>query len=313
MVYEINDHSGLVQEGDLGPVANPFRMVEYLVIRIARNSGYTMDELRLHAMGLSAGLSTTVPDPVGCDGTPEGNEPSPEAESFIELLINMATANTTSWWTWPWPQLHSRTIGTLQSGATYAYQMRVDLCSNAALEDFAVESPVDDSLTDDQITLMAQTSVLDLFAEAFTVDAAILWGASIVMGTIDILLALTTRVPTPNQLIILGVLVLVYTGAMLLGLAVLWEGVISGRVSASAAWAILMLTFTSLVIEGILAGISGWKIFAAWWNHYKQASKKLWARRYCALSWVIFCVKMMFIAIVLAMLVRVYDFWIQGF
>ena len=247
------------------------------------------------------------------DGTSEGNIPSLEAESFIELLISMVTANTISWWTWPWPQLHSRTNGTLQSGATYAYQMRIDLRGDTALEDFSVDTPLDDSLTDNQITLMAQTSVLDLFAESFTAEAAILWGASIVMGTIDILLALTTRVPTPNQLILLGALVLVYTGAMLLGLAVLWEGVISGRVSASAAWAILIVTFTSLVFEGILAGISGWKIFAAWWNHYSQARKKLWARRYCALSWVIFCVKIMFIAIILAMLVRVYDFWIQGY
>ncbi|MBN2229088.1 MAG: hypothetical protein JW779_05800 [Candidatus Thorarchaeota archaeon] len=313
VTYKIKDPGGTLQSGDMGAVANPYRQIKYLAIRMERYSGYAMNDMRLHAVNLYADQETLVPEPEAADGTPEGYNPCPEATSFVDLLVGMAIANTVSWWTGWWPLLHSRTTGTLASGATYAYQMSVDLLSNVAMEDFAVDTPADDQLTDEQINLMAQTSVLDLFAEAFTIDAAILWGASIVMGTIDILLAVITKVPTPPQLVLLAVLVLAYTGAMLLGLAALWEGLLSGRISASAAYAILVVTLTSLVFEGILASINGWKIFADWWNHYKQASKKLWAKRYCFMSWVIFCVKMMFIAIVLAMTVRVYDFWIQGY
>jgi hypothetical protein len=270
-------------------------------------------EMRIHAINLYAGQHTYVPEPVKADGTAAGYNPSSVAVSFVEMLIDMATANTYSWWTGWWPVLHSRTTGTLASGATYAYQMAVDLLSITVLEDFVVDTPVDDHLTDDQITLMAQTSVLDLFAEAFTVDAAILWGASIVMLAIDILLALITKLPTPPQLVALAVLVALYTGVMFLGLKVLWDGVLSGRVSASGAYGILALLLSTLVGEGIIAGINGWHIFADWWNHYKQAGKQLLARRFCFMSWVIFCVKMMFIAIVLAMLARVYEFWIQGY
>ncbi len=313
ITYKIKDLSSTIQSGDLGAVANPFRQIKYLAIRAERYSSYNLIGLRLHAIGLYAGQDTSVPEPEEADGASSGYSPSPAAVSFVDMLIAIAIAGTISWWTGWWPVLHSRTTGTLESGATYAYQMAVDLLGNTVLEDFAVDTPVDDHLTDGQITLMAQTGVLDLFAEAFTVDAAILWGAAIVMGAIDILLALVTKLPTPPQLALLAVLVIAYTLAMFLGLAALWDGVLSGRVSASAAFGILVLTLSTLIIEGIIAGINGWFIFKEWWNHYTQAGKNLLARRFCFMSWVIFCVKMMFIAIILGMLVRVYGFWIQGY
>jgi hypothetical protein len=300
----------------MGTCDNALRVGSYVVVMGQGYASNPLLDMRIHDITVVADPNRhapAAPDPVGADGTPEGYSPSSAAVSFVEMLIAMATANTYSWWTGWWPVLHSRTTGTLASGGTYAYQMAVDLLSITVLEDFVVDTPADDHLTDDQITLMAQTSVLDLFAEAFTVDAAILWGASIVMGAIDILLALVTKVPSPPQLALLAGLVIVYTAAMFLGLKMLWDGVLSGRVSASAAFAILVVTLSALGIEGALAGISGWKIFARWWDHYKQAGKQLWAKRYCFMSWVIFCVKMMFIAIVLAMLVRVCNFWIQGY
>jgi hypothetical protein len=254
-----------------------------------------------------------VSEPEEMDRTVDGHEPSIEAVSFVDILIDMAIACTISWWTGLWPVLHSRTTGTLASGATYVYQMAVNLLGDTALEDFAVDTPEDDHLSDNQITLMASQSIVTLLLEAFSVDAAILWGAAILMGVIDIILALITKLPTPTQLAVLVALVLIYTGAMFLGLAILWDGVLTGRIAASTAFGILLVLLSTLVIEGILVGISAWKIMAEWWSHYKQSSKKLLARRFCIMSWVIFGVKVMFIGIILGMLVRVYEAWINGY
>jgi hypothetical protein len=122
----------------------------------------------------------SAPEPVEADGTRAGanNELALKYQQ-IELILppEELMNQVNSWWTGLWPLLHSRTTDTLDSGVTYTYQMSVDLLCDTFLEDFAVDTPVDDNLTDDQITLMAQTSVLDLFAEAFTVEAAILLGS----------------------------------------------------------------------------------------------------------------------------------------
>ena len=90
-----------------------------------------MDELRLHAMGLSAGLSTTIPDPEGCDGTEVAlQENVLRSPAFIDTA-DKAEKSILPWWVLElfWPVLHiasSTLIGLIQFGVHYT----LDLLNN---------------------------------------------------------------------------------------------------------------------------------------------------------------------------------------
>ncbi|MGY5873510.1 MAG: DUF2341 domain-containing protein [Candidatus Thorarchaeota archaeon] len=124
--YEISDYGGQIQAGDLGPVANPYRQVKYLVIRFSRYSSYTMDDLQLQTIGLYAGLVTTLPDPVIADGTSFGEPQPPPQEDWITQVIN--------WWTGPWPECHSKVDQFYPNGGHAMVQTKTDLFGRMNME-----------------------------------------------------------------------------------------------------------------------------------------------------------------------------------
>ncbi|MGY5873509.1 MAG: hypothetical protein RTV72_14775 [Candidatus Thorarchaeota archaeon] len=137
VTYEIKDLDGVIQEGDLGPVANPYRQVKYLVIRMSRYSSYTMDDLRLHYIGLYAGLVTTVPDPVEADGTPQGLVDSvPETtRDDVDTTSSAIAELIDSWWEliFFWPTFFISMVETTVE-AKYDVLVKPDLIGNTKVE-----------------------------------------------------------------------------------------------------------------------------------------------------------------------------------
>ena len=103
--YEISDGEEELGSGDLGEVANPFRMVKYLVIRPSRASANELIDLRLHDIVLWASQDTSLEEPDEKDGTVCGTvsnqdigELNPDLDDASDLLL--------TYWTGPWPELH---------------------------------------------------------------------------------------------------------------------------------------------------------------------------------------------------------------
>ncbi|MBN2228201.1 MAG: hypothetical protein JW779_01335 [Candidatus Thorarchaeota archaeon] len=108
MMYKIKDQSGTLQSGDMGAVANPYRQVKYLAIRMERYSADDMNEMRLHAIQFSATQETLVPVPEDNDGTLEGKLDNCESQGYelSEYYASQANSELLIYWTGPWPELH---------------------------------------------------------------------------------------------------------------------------------------------------------------------------------------------------------------
>ncbi len=312
-------------------MANGTRVIRYVGVLGYRMDSYTLVDMRVHDINVVTDLNeqdpnSSTPPPtrnpphgttqptIKNDGTGSGYTPTAEAVSFVDMLVEMATSGTQSWWTGWWPVLHSRTSGTLDSGATYAYQVGVDLLGSIVLEAFSVNTPMDDSLSDTDIYTLTERGFNEFLEEAFPIESVLLLVAVVLMGVIDIMLNLITKVPTPNQMIALAALIAGYTGAMLIGLSFLWDGILVRRHSAAAAFGVLAALLASLCIEGILASINAMKIINAWWNHYKAGFKKeTFARRFCIISFLIVAIKVFLIGVILGMMVRSWELWLLGY
>ena len=106
--YTIKDSHRTLASGNLGEVANPFRQVQYLVLRAQRYSAYELVDLRLSAINLYAGQETQVEDFEEGDGTWDGKiHPCPALSVNLSALEEAAYANTEWYWTGPWPVLHA--------------------------------------------------------------------------------------------------------------------------------------------------------------------------------------------------------------
>lgn len=163
-LYEISDQGGQLQQGDLGPVANPYRLVQYLVIRMARYADYAVDDLRLHAIGLYAGLSTTVPDPVGADGTPEGT--IPDDNDYVNNIIQSVFDNIIPMWKLVnfWPRLFIDVDGSTTDGADYSVSVSTDILNDFQIHSLSISIEAEESRTPQQIEEDAQ-ALSDIYLE----------------------------------------------------------------------------------------------------------------------------------------------------
>ena len=94
-------------------------------------------------MGLSAGLSTTVPDPVGDDGlSPSIPDYNPVIEGWIDRIGEVLDAR----WTFPWPVLHISLSDELDEGASYEVEIGIDILSETSLDKFVIYHPSVESI-----------------------------------------------------------------------------------------------------------------------------------------------------------------------
>jgi hypothetical protein len=136
ITYKIKDQSSTIQSGDLGAVANPFRQVKYLAIRVQRYSGYDINEMRIHAINLYAGQHTYVPEPVEADGTSSstiekiaGQHQNDSDQMFLE-----ADSSVETYWTGPWPTLHIIINKQISLEVGLSVTAKVDLLASASVE-----------------------------------------------------------------------------------------------------------------------------------------------------------------------------------
>jgi hypothetical protein len=104
VTYKIKDSQGTIASGSLGEVANPFRQVQYLVLRASRSGSYGLIDLRLDALGLYAGHQTQVEDFEVGDGSFESV--STQAQEVGSPLLEAAMDFLEAFWTGWWPVLH---------------------------------------------------------------------------------------------------------------------------------------------------------------------------------------------------------------
>jgi hypothetical protein len=181
ITYKIKDQSSTIQSGDLGAVANPFRQVKYLAIRVQRYFGYDMNEMRIHAINLYAGQVTLVPEPMMADGTTDGLENAVNAstiQSVDSTISNLISAITSVWQLVNfWPKLF---IGLVQTGdVVYDILVSVDLIGNTEIHRMQVHVPASDDYTDEVIGTQFDLS-LDNIIRGF-VEAG-KWAIPVLLG-----------------------------------------------------------------------------------------------------------------------------------
>ena len=316
-------YSSIDGSGDVYPIGecdNASRVIKYVVLLGYRHSHYNLVNMRIHDINVVADLNRPNPnapnpdDLVDSDGTSTGYKPAPAAISFVDMLIDMATANTQSWWTGWWPLLHTRTTGILASGAFYIYQTAVDLLSAFILEELNLDTPNDDDLSESEITMLAMQSHESFFWDVFFsgIEGTLLGIASILMFTIDILLASLTKCPTLAQLGILAVLLGLYFLAMIAGLNATWDGILTGRMSAASAFNIFFFVAATLVGSGVLASYNALTIFGKYWS-MRGTNWGARAKWFVIFSIFIVLIKALLLGIVLGMMIRCWELWLQGY
>ncbi len=136
--HKIKDSGGTLASGSLGEVANPFRQVQYLVLRAQRYSAYDLVDLRLSAINLYAGQETEVESFESGDGTVEGETGAAEGE--VDNHLSDASSMMVLYWTGWWPQLHF--VASSESRGTL-FHLKVDLLGNSEIvqaDTFGAES-----------------------------------------------------------------------------------------------------------------------------------------------------------------------------
>jgi len=99
MQYDIEG----IQEGNLGAVTDPHRIIKYLVIHCERYLSYTLCDSRIDTIIVSEGLQTT-PAGMYADGSPEGFASSDDNDNDDITTASQNYIRTP--WTGPWPLLH---------------------------------------------------------------------------------------------------------------------------------------------------------------------------------------------------------------
>jgi hypothetical protein len=318
IVYSSIDGSGNAYP--IGECDNASRVIKYVMLLGYRHSHYNLVDMRIHDINVEADLNRHNPnapnpdDPVDSDGTATGYKPASAAISFVDMLVDMATANTLSWWTGWWPLLHTRTTGILASGAFYIYQTAVDLLSEFILEVLDLDTPNDDDLSESEITMLAMQSHENFLWDVFflEIEGTLIGIASILMIAIDILLASLTKCPTLVQLGILATLLGLYFAAMLKGLCATWDGILTGRRSASSAFNIFFFAAACLVGTGVLASYSYFSIFGKDWS-MRGTNWGARAKWFIIFSIFIVLIKALLLGIVLGLMIRCWELWLQGY
>jgi len=63
--YEIEQSTG-VQTGDLGPAANPYRLIKYVVVRPSQSGGFSMVDLRIRQISVTSGFRVPTEQSEDC-------------------------------------------------------------------------------------------------------------------------------------------------------------------------------------------------------------------------------------------------------
>ena len=210
-----------------------------------------MDELRLHAMGLSAGLSTTVPDPVGNDGTSEGMSEGSCVAQIVPTLEDILSS-VVRWWTCPWPELHTKFEQSSADGPSIFYQEKCDLIGRTKVEEASLHvSTIDDPIEEQSFYEALAANIIDVWA--FTLATKI---AALLCGVAASIACTFCIAPVnPWHLFLAAVLVSTYTGLVLEDLILSIEKAISMTDNALMRWWIIVGSELLLILGWICYGI----------------------------------------------------------
>lgn len=117
--------------------------------------------------------------------------------------------------------------------------------------------------------------------------------------------------PNLHSLALLTVLIIVWCAYVVLALTIIWDGVLTGRLSPSVAFGLLFWLFMGLVGTEVVANLIFTSIFAKWWK-----CRGLWygtgtrARWYVILSFLIVVAKGLFAGAVMGMMISCWEMWI---
>jgi hypothetical protein len=165
-IYSTIDGSG--SGYPIAEVNNCSRIIKYVVTVGQRYSSYSLVDMRVHDINVVADLTRhdpTAPNPEENDGTVRGLKPCAAAVSFVDSMVSMSASNTVSWWTGWWPVIHVKTFGSLESGASFSYQIAVDLLGTVSLEDMSIATAREDGYDDATIQAMVNQGDADFLAE----------------------------------------------------------------------------------------------------------------------------------------------------
>lgn len=266
-IYSTIDGSG--SGYPIAEVNNCSRIIKYVVTVGQRYSSYSLVDMRVHDINVVADLTRhdpTAPNPEENDGTVRGLKPCAAAVSFVDSMVSMSASNTVSWWTGWWPVIHVKTFGSLESGASFSYQIAVDLLGTVSLEDMSIATAREDGYDDATIQAMVNQGDADFLAE-LGMGLTLIAAEIILVVAIELLMQrAVTTLPTPWTLAIFAILLAAYVGLVLLALQMIYDGLVTGRLTAFVA---LELLFVEV---GIL-GITGWmsnsvlsRTWTKWWH-----------------------------------------------
>ncbi|MBN2228192.1 MAG: hypothetical protein JW779_01290 [Candidatus Thorarchaeota archaeon] len=170
---------------DMGAVANPYRQIKYLAIRMERYSGYAMNDMRLHVIQFSATQETLVPEPDDNDGTSESI--GFEFETTLSNNLSLAILEIVTYWTGLWPNLHVIVSKTFNSDVSFNIHGTIDLLGSASISDFSYTF-----YGAEEMTSQESDDLMDEAENAWLSDMGILIGFIVmsVLWTIPRLLAI---------------------------------------------------------------------------------------------------------------------------
>jgi hypothetical protein len=222
VTYKIKDSQGTIASGNLGEVADPFRQVQYVVLRAQRYSAYDLVDLRLSALNLYAGHETEVEDFESGDGSGEGalgyyeSQMSTESKQRVEDALDEGFGQESPYWTGPWPVLHLPVA--LSVSSSYCnMRIAVDLLTNVAIEEFDLLFGEEQGVPDNDIQETTE-GLLSTLDESLGGPLG-LWGHALKIGLIAI--DMVSLIPVPMWVATLAmlyaawfVLFAAYVGAM---------------------------------------------------------------------------------------------------
>jgi hypothetical protein len=280
-VHGIENALSTLASGSLGEVANPFRQVQYVVLRAQRYSAYDLVDLRLSALNLYAGHETEVEDFEEGDGT-YGRESSswessvtPEYAEMIADALDDAAEKPKPYWTGPWPALHLPVELVAEQYYVY-FEIAVDILASVYVTALSIDFDWEDGVDQSQADAMMDGLLTELL------DA---WGGWVGILGIEIRLGLAlidtiSLVPHPGTVAALAVLYTVWLGLFLVWvwavLALVSQGTMSPG-AAAAGFLVMAATFLSFMVGGLRDQSKAFKAFS---DKYETVKNKFWAKVY---------------------------------
>ncbi|NHJ15129.1 MAG: hypothetical protein EAX95_15710 [Candidatus Thorarchaeota archaeon] len=157
-------------------VHNASRVVSSLVIEGLRYGNNPLLEMRIHNIILSADLSRHDPNNPGEEQMYDGTKlaaaaPPPPSGDW--------TQEVESWWTGPWPELHSQVNKTSQNGARIVFRAKVDLLGVMTSEDFLLTDHENNDIRDLNdsgiVDIALQLTWDNLYVQAGLIAVEFMW------------------------------------------------------------------------------------------------------------------------------------------